>query len=223
MHMVSVLLSEMVRPNAPKTSTKTAIIRPSPRVDRDTMHASSAYSIPQIARRTHSSAVSGPTFDGCSCRWTRSASMSASLLNLSSTMRSIAPKNTLNNSQTPRCRSVRNRSTLLVFLLPTPFSPHCTLRVSEHDSRWRPVAAHSDERPRLPKPSRAQRCLNALTPGYLKGTVARGYPMVWSLALCPDDAKQAPVVYGAKFGFVVFPAKGPVTASIQEGLDCLGL
>ena len=28
MHMVSVLLSEMVRPNAPKTSTKTAIIRP---------------------------------------------------------------------------------------------------------------------------------------------------------------------------------------------------
>ena len=43
MHMVSVVLSEMVRPNAPKTSTKTAIIRPSPRVDRDTMHASSAY------------------------------------------------------------------------------------------------------------------------------------------------------------------------------------
>ena len=57
--MISVLLSEMARPNAPKTSTKTAIIRPSPRVDRDTMHASSAYSIPQIARRTHSSAVSG--------------------------------------------------------------------------------------------------------------------------------------------------------------------
>ena len=73
----------------------------------DTMHASSAYSIPQIARRTHSSAVSGPTFDGCSCRWTRSASMSASLLNLSSTMRSIGAKNTL-NSQTPRCRSVRS-------------------------------------------------------------------------------------------------------------------
>ena len=45
LHMVSVLLSEMVRPNAPKTSTKIAIIRPSPRVDRDTMHASSAYSV----------------------------------------------------------------------------------------------------------------------------------------------------------------------------------
>ena len=63
MHTVSVLLSEIVRPNAPKTSAKTAIIRPSPRGDRDTMHASSAYITPQIARRTHSSAVSGPTFD----------------------------------------------------------------------------------------------------------------------------------------------------------------
>ena len=46
--------------------------------------------------------------------------------------------------------------------------------------------------------------------------------MVWSLALCPDDAKQDPVVYGAEFG-VVFVAEGPRTASIQEGLDCLGL
>ena len=46
--------------------------------------------------------------------------------------------------------------------------------------------------------------------------------MVWYLALCPDDAKQEPVVYGAEFG-VVFLAEGPRTASIQEGLDCLGL
>ena len=47
--------------------------------------------------------------------------------------------------------------------------------------------------------------------------------MVWSLALCPDDAKQGPVVYGAEFG-VLFPAEGPRTASsIREGLDCLGL
>ena len=46
--------------------------------------------------------------------------------------------------------------------------------------------------------------------------------MVWSLALCPDDTKQDSVVYGAEFG-VVFPAKGPRTASIQEGLDCLRL
>ena len=40
--------------------------------------------------------------------------------------------------------------------------------------------------------------------------------MVWSLALCPDNAKQDPVVY------VVFLAKDSRTASIQEGLDCLG-
>ena len=51
--------------------------------------------------------------------------------------------------------------------------------------------------------------------------VVRGHPIVWSLALCPDDAKQDPVVYGAEFS-VVFLAKGPRTASIQEGLDCLG-
>ena len=31
--------------------------------------------------------------------------------------------------------------------------------------------------------------------------------MVWFLALCPDDAKQDRVVYGAEFG-VVFLAKG---------------
>ena len=46
--------------------------------------------------------------------------------------------------------------------------------------------------------------------------------MVWSFALCPDDTKQDPVVYGAKFS-VVFLAKGPRTASIQEDLDCLDL
>ena len=45
--------------------------------------------------------------------------------------------------------------------------------------------------------------------------------MVWSLALRPDDAKQDPVVYGGEFG-VVLLAEGPRTASIQEGLDCLG-
>ena len=30
--------------------------------------------------------------------------------------------------------------------------------------------------------------------------------MVWYLALCPDDAKQDPAVYGAEFG-VVFLAE----------------
>ena len=46
--------------------------------------------------------------------------------------------------------------------------------------------------------------------------------MVLSLALWPDDTKQDSVVYGAEFG-VVFLAKGPCTASIQKGLDCLRL
>ena len=46
--------------------------------------------------------------------------------------------------------------------------------------------------------------------------------MVWSLALCPDDAKQDTVMYGAE-GCVMFLAEGPRTASIQqEDLDCLG-
>ena len=44
--------------------------------------------------------------------------------------------------------------------------------------------------------------------------------MVWSLALCPDDAKGDLVVYGAEFG-VVSLAKGPRAAFIQEGLDGL--
>ena len=46
--------------------------------------------------------------------------------------------------------------------------------------------------------------------------------MVWSLAMCPHDAEQDPVVYGTEFG-VVFLVKGPRTAPIQEGLNCLGL
>ena len=45
--------------------------------------------------------------------------------------------------------------------------------------------------------------------------------MVWSLALCLDDAKQDPVVCGAEFGVMVL-AEGPRTISIQEGLVCLG-
>ena len=38
--------------------------------------------------------------------------------------------------------------------------------------------------------------------------------MVCSLAICPDDAKQDPVVYDAEFG-VVFHANDPRTASMQ--------
>ena len=128
MHVVSVLLSEMVRPNVPKTSTKTAIIRPSLRGDRDTMHASSAYNIPQIARRTHSSAVSGATFDGCSCRGIISGSMPAFLLNLSSATRSIAAKKTLNGSG----ESTHARREPLCHLKPLRASPAIVPHACSH-------------------------------------------------------------------------------------------
>ena len=34
-----------------------------------------------------------------------------------------------------------------LILFPIPSSPHCTLKVSEHDSLWQPPAAHAYERP----------------------------------------------------------------------------
>ena len=101
-----------------------------------------------------------------------------------------------------RCPDVALYAIDPLFLLPTPSSPHCTLKVSEHDSLWQSPAAHSDERPRPQMSSCAQRFLDALTPGYLEGTVVRSHSMLWSLALCPDDTKQDPVVYGAEFGLV---------------------
>ena len=39
---------------------------------------------------------------------------------------------------------------------------------------------------------------------------------LWSLVLCPDDARKDPVMYGAEFG-VVLLAKDPRAVSIQEG------
>ena len=50
--------------------------------------------------------------------------------------------------------------------------------------------------------------------------------MIWSLAMCSNDAKQDPAVYGTEFGvlLIVVLAKGPRnTTSIPEGLRCLGL
>ena len=59
---------------------------------------------------------------------------------------------------------------------------------------WKSVLAHK-------KNIRVSKvCLNPVTSGYLEGTVVRIRPIVWSLALCPGDAKQNPVVYGAEFG-----------------------
>ena len=46
--------------------------------------------------------------------------------------------------------------------------------------------------------------------------------MGWSLVLYPDEAKQDPVVYDTEIGVTIL-AKGPRTASIHYGFDCLGL
>ena len=93
-----------------------------------------------------------------------------------------------------------------LFIFPTPSSPHCTLKVCEHDSLWQPPAAHSDERLRSQTSSRAHHRLNALTPDYLKGAIVRGHPMVWYFVLFPDSAKQDPVVYGGVWCSI--PAEG---------------
>ena len=37
--------------------------------------------------------------------------------------------------------------------------------------------------------------------------------MIWSLARCPDNEKQDPVVYGAEI-YVVFLTKGPRTVGV---------
>ena len=121
-----------------------------------------------------------------------------------------------------RVKFVTSSSPLNPLTDPTPSSPHCALKVSERYSLWQPPAAHSDERPHPQKSSRAQCCLNALAPGYLRVTDVRGHPIVWSLTLRPGNANQDPVVYGTKFG-VVFLAEGPPAASIQKGFDCFGL
>ena len=109
-----------------------------------------------------------------------------------------------------------------IFLLPPPSSSYYTLKVSEHGSLCQAPTAHPNERPRPNNYSRAQRCFNALTLGYLEDVVLRGLPIVWSLTLCPEDTKEDSVVHDTEFD-VVFLAKGPLIASIQEGLDCLGL
>ena len=72
-----------------------------------------------------------------------------------------------------------------LFLIPTPSSPHCTLKVSEHDSLWQPPDAHSDKRPRPQKSSRAQRFVDAFIRGYLMDTIVRGHPMGLLLRYAP--------------------------------------
>ena len=118
----------------------------------------------------------------------------------------------------PRCAKrpdVASYAIDRLFFIPTPSTPYCTLKVSKYDSPWQPPAAHSDKCPRPQTSSGAQAGLNAFISTYLEGTVEGSHPMVWSLALCPDGAKQVPVVYSAELG-VVFLAKGPPIRVLRE-------
>ena len=60
-------------------------------------------------------------------------------------------------------------------LLPTPSSPHCALKVSEHDSLWQPPAAHSWLIGWAGK--REQRGFVASRSGILEGTVSKHSPI----------------------------------------------
>ena len=105
--MVSVFFVNTVNAKARQTSTITSIILASPCGDRETMQASSAYSMPHTSRRTQSIAGSGPIDVGGSFRCTSSARMAGSSLNLWRTTVSTAAKKMLNNSgdSTHSCRS----------------------------------------------------------------------------------------------------------------------
>ena len=95
--MISVFFTNTIKAKAWQTSTMTSIILASPCDDRETMQASSTYSIPYIVRRTWSIAGSGPIDVGDFFRGTSSARTSFSL-NLWRTTVSTTAKNTLNNS-----------------------------------------------------------------------------------------------------------------------------
>ena len=104
--MVFVLFADTFNAKTRQISAMTSIILASPCDDRETMQASSAFSMPHTIRRTYSIAGSGPIDVGGSFRSTSSASMTVSLLNLWTTTISTTAK-MLNNSgdSTHPCRS----------------------------------------------------------------------------------------------------------------------
>ena len=106
--MVAVFFADTVNANARQTCTITSIILASPCGDRETMQASSAYSMPYTVRRTtRSIAGSRPIDVEGSFRCTSSARMAGSSLNLWRTTFSTAAKKMLNSSgdNTHPCRS----------------------------------------------------------------------------------------------------------------------
>ena len=115
-HMISVLASKPIRPNAEHAFAITVIILSSPFGDRDTMPASSAYSISHLCTpsspfppRPSISPVRGvPSLSPFSFRWscTMLSMMAASASKRFSATRSTAVKNMLNSSgaSTHPCR-----------------------------------------------------------------------------------------------------------------------
>ena len=80
--MVSVFFADMVKAKARRTSTMTSIILASTCGDPGTMQASSAYSMPHIARRTLSIAGYSPIDVGSSFRCTNLVKVAIFLLKL---------------------------------------------------------------------------------------------------------------------------------------------
>ena len=90
--MVYVFFADTVNAKARQTSLMTFIILASPCGDRETIQASSAYSMSHTARRTQSIAGSGPIDVDGFFRCTNSTKVAGSYLNLWRTMLSTAAK-----------------------------------------------------------------------------------------------------------------------------------
>ena len=98
MYMISVFFVDMVNAKARQTTMSSTILA-SPCRNRETIQASSAYSMSHTARRTLAIAVSGPDDVCSSFRCIRSARMTVSSLNLWRKTVSTTAKNILNNSE----------------------------------------------------------------------------------------------------------------------------
>ena len=105
--MVYVFFADTVKAKDRQTSTMTSIILASPCGDRETMQASSAYSLPYTARRTSPIAGSGPIDVGGFFKGTILARMTVSSLNGRRTTIRTPARKSMNYSRdsTHPCRS----------------------------------------------------------------------------------------------------------------------
>ena len=134
-NVVSVLVSDTVRPVASKTATMTVIIFASPSADLGTIPASTADNNPHTALRTLSIVTSFPTTKPSS-RWTKSLTIYLSLLKRTRTMCITAAKNMLNSNgdSTQPCRNpcVASNNSECSLVIRTYASPHTVVELAEH-------------------------------------------------------------------------------------------